>query len=87
MSIETYNGWTNYETWNAALWMDQDYYTELAKDVYESIGALADYIKTDIEETIPETSGMWADLQQSAFDRINWFEIAEHIYEDVNDEE
>ena len=21
----TYNGWTNYETWNVALWMDYDY--------------------------------------------------------------
>ena len=22
--IMTYNGWTNYETWNVALWMDHD---------------------------------------------------------------
>ncbi len=21
----SYNGWTNYETWNVALWMDNDY--------------------------------------------------------------
>ena len=83
---DNYNGWTNYSTWNAALWMDMDYYLDAAKES-ESIGALADYIKDDIEETMPETTGMWADLQQSAFDRINWFEIAEHIYEDANEEE
>jgi hypothetical protein len=83
---DKYNGWTNYETWNAAPWMDQDYYIDAAKES-ESIGALADYIKEDIEETMPENTGMWADLQQSAFDSINWFEIAEHIYDDANEEE
>ncbi len=24
MNDTTYNGWTNYETWNVALWMDND---------------------------------------------------------------
>jgi len=24
MSDKSYNGWTNYETWNLALWMDND---------------------------------------------------------------
>lgn len=79
------NGWTNYETWNAALWMDQDYYFGIVKE-FKSIGALAECIKCDIEETMPETAGMWSDLQQSAFDLINWLEIAEHIFEDANQE-
>lgn len=83
---DKYNGWTNYETWNAALWMDQDYYIDAAKES-ESIGALADYIKEDIEETMPEVTGMWSDLQQSAFDMIAWFEIAEHIYDIASEED
>ena len=83
---DKYNGWTNYATWNASLWMDTDYYLDAAKES-ESIGALADYIKDDIEETMPDVTGMWSDLQQSAFDSINWFEIAEHIYDDANEEE
>jgi len=34
-----YNGWTNYETWNVALWLDndqgsQEYWREVAQDVY-----------------------------------------------------
>ena len=32
----SYNGWTNYETWNVALWMDKDetsyQYARIAKD-------------------------------------------------------
>ena len=32
----SYNGWTNYETWNVALWMDNDEtsytYARIAKD-------------------------------------------------------
>lgn len=37
MNTEKYNGWTNYETWNYALWLDddqgsQEYWTEQAED-------------------------------------------------------
>jgi hypothetical protein len=35
-----YNGWTNYETWNVKLWMDNDegsynYFRELAQETYK----------------------------------------------------
>lgn len=35
-----YNGWTNYETWNCALWLDNDqgsheYWTEVAQECYD----------------------------------------------------
>lgn len=77
---DKYNGWTNYQTWVTNLWMDQEYYCEMAKDS-ESIGALADFIKDDIEDGMPEVTGVFADLMQYAFDKINWFEISEHIFE------
>lgn len=37
-----YNGWTNYETWNAALWMGNDldeYWREQAKEFYAEASA------------------------------------------------
>ena len=86
---DKYNGWTNYETWNANLWSDQDYWFDQSKES-DSIGTLAEQMKDECEsymDDIIQTNGMFTDLLQSAFDRINWFEIAEHIFEDVNEED
>lgn len=43
-TTSTYNGWTNYETWCVALWMDNEraqyeYYQELAKDTWDAAEA------------------------------------------------
>jgi hypothetical protein len=39
MTNENYNGWTNFPTWNVALWMgneegSQEYYAQLARELY-----------------------------------------------------
>jgi len=41
---KTYNGWTNYETWNVNLWLDNDegsqaYWQEAAQEVYNEAEA------------------------------------------------
>jgi hypothetical protein len=44
MSTDTkYNGWTNYETWNVALWLGNDegsdrYWREVAQECYDDAG-------------------------------------------------
>lgn len=53
---KTYNGWTNYETWVTALWLDNDFdlYTELnikAKELYAE--ATKEY---NIEDSIKEAT-------------------------------
>lgn len=38
MTDTKYNGWTNYETWNAALWMGNDsfeHWDEMAQECYD----------------------------------------------------
>ncbi len=50
-----YNGWTNYETWNCKLWMDnsqgdQEYWSEQAQDAYKY--ARADQYFTQEEKAV-----------------------------------
>ena len=37
MVAESYNGWSNYETWNVALWLQNDF------DFYSVASCCADY--------------------------------------------
>ena len=85
MNEKKYNGWVNYETWCVNLWMGEsgsEYWEERAreaKDVYE----LSQMIKEEHEEFIPETTGVYADLLGAALSEVNWYEIAEHLHEDM----
>jgi hypothetical protein len=87
----TYNGYKNYETWNVALWMDNDpgsqgYWMEQAENA-ESITTLADMMKDEHEESMPEVTGVYADLLQAALDSVDWYEIAENYWEEYHQTE
>src|SRR4030095_2376829 len=87
---EKYNGWTNYETWNVKLWMDNDegsyrYWQEIAEEIWEDVDRdtddfcrkMADRLKDEHEENMPEVQGTYADLLGAALSVVDWYEIAE----------
>lgn len=103
MASETgYNGWTNYETWNVKLWIDNDehsssYWAETAEECYRDASAdrtflrlenatsdLADRLKSEHEDAMPEVQGVWSDLLGAALSEVNWHEIAENMLADVD---
>ena len=93
-----YNGWTNYETWNVALWLDNEQYTqelwssrarELLEDEEEYPNAiLQDELKEFVENINPlaNDASMYSDLLGAAIDSANWYEIAESYLEDARAE-
>ena len=87
----SYNGWTNYETWVTNLWMDasqgsQEFWRDTAREC-ESAYDLGQAIKAYHDEFAPETTGVFADLLGAALHSVNWTEIANHILDEVNEEE
>ena len=92
-----YNGWTNYETWNFNLWItneEEDYsqVLELAfdsADEYELSNKLetlaiewADKIFLDLENRGICHSGFISDMVNSSIKSVNFYEVAEHLWED-----
>jgi hypothetical protein len=94
-----YNGWTNYETWCVALWIDNEeaeYHTTRAKARAFNAGTrdpnrtpqgeFADWLKEYVEETMPELPpSLWSDLLRAAFSEVDWYEIAAHYLEEVTE--
>lgn len=87
-----YNGWSNYETWAVALWIDndegsQEWAHHLAVECkgneherYE----VANVIKEEMEESMPDLgASMWADLLGAAFSEVDWYEIADNLLSGV----
>jgi hypothetical protein len=90
---ETHNGWTNYETWVVALWMDNDQwsYTEAREWAREALHEhdtaptihLADVLKDEHTCRAPDLEGVYSDLLTASLGEVNWFEIAANLIEEV----
>jgi len=86
MKDTKYNGWTNWETWNFKLWMDNTQHTsyimkELAKgsdDAYELSHRLSDYVYSDLDNSLLG-EGFFSDVCNMAIKKVNFFKIAERL--------
>ena len=85
--MSTYNGWTNYETWNVKLWLDNEEGSqrEVARMARRSASAydLGQALRDMVTEDAPDLgASMYADLLGAALSEVNWLEIAEAYRED-----
>ena len=101
MNDTTYNGWTNYETWNFNLWFDSAFADD-AERIYEDAESdawftkseratldLADHIESFCDEYLPanDHASFFTDVLSAAINRVNWHEIAEHYIDDIDSTE
>ena len=86
-----YNGWTNYATWNVALWLDNEqgshsHFVERAAALEDETWALAKEIEEYVREGAPDLdASTYADLLGAALSSVNWYEIAESFCETARD--
>jgi len=83
MSDQKYNGWTNYATWRINLEIFDGYDPDGQKVDHESIKDMAEELifMDGVDEN--SLAGSYA----SAFiSDVNWYEIAEHINEEISSE-
>lgn len=77
-----YNGWTNYETWRVSL----EYFDGVDWYGYDSVNGdeLQEMVEESVIEMCPDN---WARSLAFAFlSDVNWNEIADHINEDLTEE-
>jgi len=77
MTDKTYNGWTNWETWNVNLWMG-DMLDDMHNDGQEiTADYIVEWVLEELDRLDPE-NGMLKDLLQGAIEAVNFHEIASH---------
>jgi len=88
-----YNGWSNYETWLAALWIDnepysQEYVLDLAREADYDPSTMRPLLEQGYDDLRPDIpSGLFSDLLNAAIGRIDWHELAEAYCEQARDDD
>lgn len=88
----SYNGWSNYETWNVALWIDdEEGSSEEVRSMARSAtseAALAKQIEAWVDEMTPSLgASMFSDILGAGLREVNYDEIAGHWYEEAHEDD
>lgn len=79
--MSDYNGWTNWETWNVALWLGNDS-PHVEQESRSCARRGAEVLREYVEEYVglDRLSGKLAgDLVAAALSEVNWQEIADNL--------
>ena len=90
MTKETYNGWSNYETWRINLEIFDGVTLEDMNTVEVDPYNLKDYLQEYAEEIVflyshignKTPSSLMENYARAFLSDVNWYEIAEHIIKD-----
>jgi hypothetical protein len=82
-----YNGWTNYETWSIALFIDneQEWYDcvkEIMKqpDQYDRMTDIKDFIEENI--VTGNLTAYQSQLLNASLSEVDWYEVEKHYREE-----
>lgn len=90
MSDRTYNGWANYATWRVNLEMfDGLTPRDITGRSLPAVSDLKDALKEWAEQAIEDSSseGLARDYALAFLSDVDWWEIANHLVEDVEETE
>jgi hypothetical protein len=90
MTKETYNGWSNYETWRVNLEIFDGMTLEDMNTVEVDPYQLKDYLQEYAEEIVfldshigsKTPSSLVEDYARAFLSDVNWYEIAQHLNND-----
>ena len=87
-----HNGWTNKQTWLVTLWLMPELQGYIADMVGDATSPSMQNIAKQIEEYVGTrvfhnlsggAGGLTSDLLRMCLHDVDWYEIAEHVWEDL----
>jgi len=90
MTKQKYNGWTNYETWNYKLWLDNNQATydavrTLAKKHNDAFDLSIELSKVAHDNAPLLEASFYSDVLNASIREVNFFEIAESYLEEIKE--